>query len=140
MADVTDPIEDLVAEVPGSTRCVLAGSRCRRCKEVLFPAMRDCPVCLEPDVMEGYQLAGHGTISDYVVAERGPEGFPVPYVQAWLKLDDGPVVFSIIETPDPRSPEHLTLGSPATMVRRRFGADGSAFTGWKFVPDSLCHD
>lgn len=113
---------------------MLAGSRCRNCQEVLFPAVRDCPVCVQPDVMEDYQLRGHGKIRDYVIAERGPEGFDVPYVQAWLSLDDGPAVFSIIETAEPRA-FSLEIGSPVTMVRRHFGNGESSFTGWKSVPD-----
>jgi uncharacterized OB-fold protein len=135
---MTDAIEDLIFEIPGSPRLALAGSRCQCCHEVVFPAVRDCPVCMEPDVMGEYRLAGHGIIRDYVVAERGPEGFEVPYVQAWLKLDSGPVIFSIIDTPDPRGFD-LEPGSPATMVRRRFGTRECGFTGWKFVPDPACH-
>jgi uncharacterized OB-fold protein len=131
---VANAIENLVDEVPGSRQLTLAGSRCRNCHEVLFPAVRDCPVCVQPDVMEDYPLRGHGKIRDYVIAERGPEGFDVPYVQAWLTLDDGPSIFSIIETPEPRAFD-LKIGTPVTMVRRRFGAGESGFTGWKSVPD-----
>jgi uncharacterized OB-fold protein len=128
-------IEDLVAEIPGSNQLTLVGSRCRNCKEVLFPAVRDCPVCMLPGVMEDYRLRGHGTIRDYVIAERGPEGFDVPYVQAWLTLDDGPSIFSIIETAEPQAFD-LEIGAPVTMVLRRFGTRESGFTGWKAVPDS----
>jgi uncharacterized OB-fold protein len=132
---MANAIEDLVAEVPGGNQLTLAGSRCRNCKEVLFPAVRDCPVCVQPGVMEDYRLRGHGTIRDYVIAERGPEGFDVPYVQAWLTLDDGPSIFSIIETAEPRA-FGMEIGAPVTMVRRRFGTGESSFTGWKAVPDS----
>ena len=133
------PIEDLISNFSDRASLGLAGSRCRRCHEVVFPAVRDCPLCVEPDVMEKYRLVGHGAIRDYVVAERGPEGFEVPYVQAWLKLDDGPAVFSIIETPDPRAFD-LEPGTPATMVLRRYGTDESGFFGWKFDPDFASHE
>lgn len=129
-----DTIERFVREDSATGALILSGSRCRRCGEVLFPAIRDCPVCLEPDVMDDFELAGHGTLRDYVVAERGPEGFEVPYVQAWVKLDDGPIVFSIVETADPRGFDRA-LGTPVTMVGRRFGSDESGFQGWKCVAD-----
>jgi uncharacterized OB-fold protein len=132
---MANAIEDLVVQIPDSSRLALAGSRCRKCYEVVFPAVLDCPVCVEPGVMEDYQVLGHGRVRDYVIAERGPEGFDVPYVQAWLKLDDGPAIFSIIETPDARAFD-LEIGAPVTMVRRPFGTGESCFTGWKFVPDS----
>lgn len=132
---MANPIENLISEAPDGDQLLLAGSRCRNCHEVLFPAVRDCPLCVQPDVMEDYQLRGHGKIRAYVIAERGPEGFDVPYVQAWLTLDEGPSVFSIIETAEPRafSPE---IGTPVTMVRRPFAAGESSFTGWKSVLDS----
>jgi uncharacterized OB-fold protein len=129
-----ETIEQLVRADPQTGALTLLGSRCRICGEVLFPPLLDCPVCLLPDVMEGSQLAGHGRLRDYVVAERGPEGFDVPYVQAWIELDDGPVVFSIIDTADPRSFD-LALGVSVTMVSRQFRLGGSFFLGWKCVVD-----
>ena len=131
---MANAIENLVGEDLSAGLLTLAGSRCRKCHEVLFPAVRDCPVCVQQDVMEDYQIRGHGRIRDYVIAERGPEGFDVPYVQAWLTLDDGPVIFSIIETPEPAAFD-LEIGAPVTMVRRQFGTGESGFTGWKFVAD-----
>jgi uncharacterized OB-fold protein len=131
-------IENLVSEVTGTGRLTLHGARCRRCQEVLFPAMSDCPLCLEPDVMEEYEIAGHGTIRDSVIAERGPSGFEVPYVQAWVRLDAGPAVFSIIETDEPRK-FAAGPGTAATMVRRHFGPGDAGFAGWKFVVDQAAH-
>jgi uncharacterized protein len=131
---MANAIEALIGKTPGSGQLTLTGSRCRNCHEVLFPPVEDCPVCLQPGVMEDYLLQGHGKIRDYVIAERGPEGFDVPYVQAWLTLDDGPSVFSIIETADPRAFD-LKIGAPVTMVPRRFGTGESSFAGWKSVPD-----
>ena len=117
----------------------LAGSRCRNCAEVTFPALADCPVCVEPDVMHPFRLRGHGTLRDYVLAERGPEGFPVPYVQAWVKLDDGPVIYSNIDTDDPRG-FAADLGTPLRMVLAQFSSGEDTFTGWKFAVDGVRHD
>lgn len=134
MSVTAETVEALIQPDSSSGGLILRGSRCRNCSEVLFPALRDCPVCLEPDVMEDADLAGHGRIRDYVVAERGPEGFPVPYVQAWVSLDAGPVVFSVVETDDPRGFD-LPLGTAVTLVPRDYGPIKDAFHGWACVVD-----
>jgi len=88
---------------------------------------------------EDVDLAGHGCIRDYVVAERGAEGFPVPYVQAWVTLDAGPVVFSIVETDSPREFD-VPLGTAVTLVPREFGSAGDVFRGWACVVDAAAAD
>jgi uncharacterized OB-fold protein len=128
---LAEPISGLLIG-QGSQAVTLAGSRCRDCGEVVFPALLDCPLCVRSDVMEPYVLAGHGVVRDFVVAERGPAGFAVPYVQSWVRLDDGPVIFSIIDCDDPRA---FTgpRGRPVTLIPASF-ADGS-FIGWRAVLD-----
>lgn len=116
----------------------LAGSKCRNCGEVTFPALLDCPLCVQPDVMDAYRLVGHGSLRDYVIAERGPQGFDVPYVQAWIQLDDGPVVYSTVATGAPRE-FAAERGARMTMVLAPFGSGATAFTGWKFVCDEAGH-
>lgn len=127
-------LDELIAVTPDTGEITLAGSRCRSCGEVVFPALQDCPLCVEPDVMEPFRLRGHGRLRDYVLAERGPEGFPVPYLQAWVALDDGPLIFSILAVDEPRdfSPER---GSSVTMVLEQFGTGEESFVGWKVVLD-----
>lgn len=117
----------------------LGGSRCVHCGEVVFPALTDCPLCAEPNVMEPHRLFGHGTLRDYVLAERGPEGFDVPYIQAWVTLDDGPVIYSTIVSHDPRNFD-AEKDSPVTMVLAQFGSGDRAFTGWKFTLDGDRHE
>jgi uncharacterized OB-fold protein len=114
----------------------LRGSRCAQCGEVLFPATRDCPLCLTTDSMQPHLLRGHGTVHDFTVAERGPTGFDVPYVQAWVKLDDGPVVFTPIQAPDP-SKSGLAIGDQVTMSIGPVGSPQSSTCGWRFSPDGV---
>ena len=132
---MTNAIDDLI--LTDESGVFLAGSRCVHCGEVVFPALTYCPLCAEPNVMEPHRLTGHGTLRDYVLAERGPEGFEVPYVQAWVKLDGGPVIYSTIVSDDPRK-FHAPQDAPVTMVLARFGSGDGEFTGWKFVVDGDC--
>ena len=130
--ELAEPISGLLID-HDSEAVTFAGSRCRHCGEIVFPALRDCPLCVRSDVMEPYVLAGHGVIRDFVVAERGPAGLAVPYVQAWVRLDDGPVIFSIIDWDDPRA---FTgpRGAPVTLIPATFAA--GPFIGWRAVLDA----
>ncbi|MCW2496849.1 hypothetical protein [Jatrophihabitans sp.] len=128
-------IDELVSVSAQTGEVTLAGARCVNCGEVVFPAIQDCPLCVEPDVMEPVPVRGHGVLRDYVLAERGPEGFAVPYLQAWIALDDGPVIYSTLAVADPRT-FSAERGSPMTMILEQFGTGDDAFQGWKFAADA----
>jgi uncharacterized OB-fold protein len=114
----------------------LRGSRCAECGEVVFPAVLDCPSCLATGSMVDHQLEGHGEIANFTVAERGPTGFDVPYVQAWVRLDDGPTVFGILVVNDPSNAQ-LAHGQPVTITIGPIGSPASDVMGWQFVPDAV---
>jgi uncharacterized OB-fold protein len=132
-SSATPPLDYIDSSAPDSPPS-LRGSRCSNCAEVLFPATKDCPLCMATDSMRPHLLRGHGILRDYTVAERGPTGFDVPYVQAWVKLDDGPVVFAPIAVPDPAVPD-LTVGQAVTMSVGPVGTATSELLGWRFCPD-----
>jgi hypothetical protein len=112
----------------------LVGARCELCHEVLFPPMRDCPACLSFDSMRPFSLRGEGTLRDYIVVHRGPSGFAVPYVQGYIDLADGPIVYSMIDAPPHE--DALELGQPMVMEigTLRYDDDGASVVGWKFRP------
>jgi uncharacterized OB-fold protein len=111
---------------------LLKGSRCDRCGEVVFPAMLDCPLCAMPDCMSPTMLPAQGHVVDTILTERGPQGFPVPYIQAYIKLQDGPVIFTVLDIDDPREAHvqagTLVAGYPS-MVRE---SSDVRDLGWKF--------
>ena len=113
----------------------LLGSRCSKCAEIVFPAMSDCPSCVSHDTMRGFRLRGHGVLRDFVVVHRGATGFTVPYVQAHVQLDDGPVVYSNLDVVTPDA-QRIEAGMP---VRMRIGViksiDGIDYVGWTFGLD-----
>jgi uncharacterized OB-fold protein len=112
----------------------LLGSRCKLCGEVLFPATPDCPACTTYASMEPFRLRGEGVLRDFIVVHRGPKGFAVPYVQGYITLDDGPIVYSMIDAPPEE--DALVLGERVvmTIAPLRHDEDGVAVLGWKFRP------
>jgi uncharacterized OB-fold protein len=112
----------------------LHGARCRNCGEVVFPFLEDCPLCMEPEVMDPYDIPGRGTLKDFVVTHRGPSGFQVPYVQAFVKLDAGPVIYSMLTGVDPTD-DGPVVGMRLEMILERVVAhDEEDLIGWKFRP------
>jgi len=112
----------------------LLGSRCELCGEVVFPEMADCPNCLTFASMRPFRLRGEGVITDFILARRGPTGFAVPYLQAYVRLVDGPTVYTMLEGFPPEE-DAVTLGQEVEMtitpVRHD---DGEPVVGWKFRP------
>ncbi len=84
--------------------------------------------------MSGFELEGIGTLVDFVVAQRGPAGFVVPYVQAFIKLKDGPVIYSMLTNVSPTE-EGPRIGAQMEMVVDSIRLDGeTSVIGWKFQP------
>jgi uncharacterized OB-fold protein len=112
----------------------LLGSRCSLCQEVVFPAMLVCPYCVTHASMRPQRLRGRGRLHQFVVTQRGPSGFPVPYVQAYVRLDDGPLAYSMIE--GVADPDHdLHDGQLVEMSIAPIRHDGDVTViGWKFHP------
>lgn len=112
----------------------LIGSRCEMCGETVFPGMRDCPACVTRDSMRPARLRGSGTVHQFVVAQRGPSGFAVPYIQAYVRLDAGPIVYSMISGCSPEE-DALKYGQRVEMSIVPVRRDGDVeVMGWKFHP------
>jgi uncharacterized OB-fold protein len=112
---------------------VLLGSRCELCGEVLFPATPDCPACLSYASMRPFRLRGEGTLRDFIVVHRGPSGFAVPYVQGYIDLADGPIVYSMIDVPPDEDALRLDQEMVMEIATIR-EEDGVPVVGWKFRP------
>lgn len=111
---------------------VFLGSRCSVCEETIFPALADCPLCMAPDIMRPHDIEGRGTVLRAILAERGPAGVPVPYVQAYVRLNDGPVVYSTLDV-DPTSIDS-TVGATVEAIVASISTIGDRVNlGWKFA-------
>jgi uncharacterized OB-fold protein len=115
------------------------GSRCTECGEVVFPEMRDCPNCAMADVMLPVRIKGEGTIRDFIAVQRGPQNFHVPYVQAYVQLDDGPVVYCSLLEMEP-SVVPLTRGEHVQLQLAVIPAGGDEeVIGWAIRPGARRH-
>jgi uncharacterized OB-fold protein len=113
------------------------GARCRQCDEVVFPYLQDCPNCFEADAMEHFTLSGRGTLVDFVVVERGPAGYAVPYLQAYIKLVDGPKIYSMLSGVEPKETGPRIGQAMEMIIDVIRSEDGVDIVGWKFRPEQI---
>jgi len=88
-------VPNTLGEYRGEIR--LIGSECPFCKRVFFPAVKICPDCLDDSQpMKKKILKNNGKIFSFSIAQVAPPGFEIPHVQAYIDLDEGVRVFSLI--------------------------------------------
>lgn len=96
----------------------IAGKRmhlqcCRECGFYCYPAAPGCPNCLGMD-MKWVPVSGRGTIISWAVFHKQYiAAYPVPYNVIAVRLDEGPVMISNLEGPQP---EGSWIGLPVTLV------------------------
>lgn len=72
---------------------------CVRCDAQVWPPAARCRACA--DLVTGERpLPGTGRIHTFSVVHRPAQGFPAPYVLAYVELDGGPVVMANIVDSD----------------------------------------
>ncbi|WP_309492030.1 Zn-ribbon domain-containing OB-fold protein [Candidatus Hecatella orcuttiae] len=73
-----------------------------RCGAVVFPPQPSCPTCNGWE-MEWVELSGRGEIYAYTVSNIAPPSFTgkLPFCVSIIKLEEGPMVMSIVETDRP---------------------------------------
>lgn len=97
------PSETLPAITPenrgfwdAAERGVLALPACRSCGHVWYPPSSHCPSCLSRDV-EFRETSGRGAVWSWIVMRRQYFAeFRPPYVVAFIKLEEGPMLMSAI--------------------------------------------
>jgi uncharacterized OB-fold protein len=113
MREWVSEVSNTLVEDGGEFR--LIGSECLSCKRVYFPAMRICADCLDDNrPMKTRILSDKGKIHSFSIAQVAPPGFEVPHVQAYIDLEEGVRIFSLlVECGDV---EHLRTGLPAKLT------------------------
>jgi uncharacterized OB-fold protein len=74
----------------------LLGSRCGNCAIVVFPKMPVCPACRRNGTMREVEIGRTGQLYSHTIARVAPQGFRAPYFQAFVDLDEGPRIFTLI--------------------------------------------
>lgn len=77
-------------------RHILVRQRCTVCTTDFFIPQVACPACLS-ESWEWVPSSGLGTVESYTICHRAPTpGFPVPYVLALIRLEEGWMMLSNI--------------------------------------------
>jgi hypothetical protein len=110
----------------------LMASRCAECGKLHVPPRALCPSC-HGENMEWVQMSGKGTLVAFTTIHIAPTamieagyGRDNPYCTGIVQLQEGPAISAQILGVDARTPQDITIGSPAQVafVERGQG-DGS---------------
>lgn len=131
------------------------------CEEKIFPPRDICPYCGQ-NAQKKIEMSGKGTVYSYTTIYEAPTGFEkfAPYVEALVKLDEGPMVLAQLTDLDVKKSKRtakvdqgrgwpeiydeiettdfvVEIGMPVEMVTRRLTEDGDnglITYGYKFRP------
>jgi uncharacterized OB-fold protein len=118
-----------------SDEAFLIGSRCRDCDWVTFPSRKVCPACVRDDVMEEVHIGKYAELVSFAVVRQAPAGFTPPFIQANVKIDEGPVFFTHIDGVVP-SEDALRVGQRMRLVIKpiRRDSEGNEILAWAYRP------
>lgn len=104
---------------------------CGECSTTSWPPRPFCPCCGAGRAPALVPSAGAGTIYSYTVVRKARGDFRelVPYVVAYVELDEGPRLLTNIVDADP---EDVRIGRRAELVFDEPGEDGSAPRRYRF--------
>ena len=100
----------------------LMASECRQCQAIHLPPKPMCSTCGCTDL--GWkELKGTGKVASFTSISVGPS-FMVdkghdrnnPYFSGIIELDEGPRISARILGGDPKNPQELMVGAPATIT------------------------
>jgi uncharacterized OB-fold protein len=113
----------------------LIGSRCGVCGYASFPPKHVCIKCRREGTMNEVKLGPRGILDMFAVMQVGTPDFPAPYVIGFVRLEQGPMVFSVITGCEPKD-DALTIGQEMMLVIDKIRTDenGLDVVGWKFKP------
>lgn len=110
----------------------LVGSKCHACGKVSFPEKVVCPSCLDYQGHDRVLIGKGGEIKNFTVGHVAPAGFTAPYIMAFVRLAEGPEVFSIIEG-GLETAEKIELGQKVKLVVEQVTEDGVNTARWKYA-------
>lgn len=92
----------------------LLGALCQACGTRVFPARDFCPHCASEAVPSPIALAPTGTVFSYTVVRQAPGTRAVPYVLAYVDLDDQVRVLAQVDG----EPQSVHIGQRVQLVLR----------------------
>ena len=129
------PIEEGIFKESEKGEPLLIGNRCKVCGMAAFPKAPVCPKCLQKDTMEEALLKGKGKLFSYSIVNAALPGFKMPSIQAYIDLDDGPRIWSLVTDCEP-SDDALKTGMEMEMVIAKVKEDknGNDLISYQFRP------
>lgn len=113
----------------------LIGSKCKICDYTSFPLKTVCVKCRRDDTMEELKLGPYGILENFALMRVGPPDFSPPYMVGYVRMMEGPVIFSQI-TGCEAEDDALEIGAEMELVFETVKKDskGNNLIGWKFKP------
>jgi uncharacterized OB-fold protein len=131
------PIEEGLFYIPSSPdeKPYLIGTKCKVCGLSVFPKTPVCPKCMKKDTMEEALLIGKGKLDSFSIVQAALPGFKAPSIQAYINLEKGPRIWSLVTGCDP-SEEALKPGMDMEMVIAKVREDdqGNEIISYQFKP------
>jgi uncharacterized OB-fold protein len=131
------PIEEGLFYQPTSSqeKPYLIGSKCNRCGNVTFPKMQVCPRCAMKGTMMEVHLNGRGKLDTFSIVNAALPGFKAPSIQAYVKLEEGPRIWSLITGVEPDE-KALKIGMDVELIveKVREDAQGNEVISYQFRP------
>lgn len=109
--------------------------RCQDCNRVHWYPRHICPFCHSTN-LEWIEGSGEGTLHTFAVQHLvfGPWAEQAPFVTAYIDLNEGDRMLTVLRGVDPNKPEDIRIGS---KVRVEFDAanDDVSVPYWRVVED-----
>lgn len=114
----------------------LVGTRCTNCEALALPARIRCHKC-GTGTLEDFQFSGKGTVFSFSAVYEAPRDFgsQVPYLAALVKLEEGPLVATMLTDMEI---DEVKTGMKVSMITRRLkihGENGPIVYAYKFAPE-----
>lgn len=90
--------------------------RCTDCNRVHWYPRLICPHCHSTDI-EWFEASGLGRIHTFAVQHRAFGGWAdeVPFVTAYIDLNEGDRMFTVLRGVDANDPESIKIGAPVRV-------------------------
>ncbi|MEM7218548.1 MAG: Zn-ribbon domain-containing OB-fold protein [Pseudomonadota bacterium] len=109
--------------------------RCEDCNRVHWYPRFICPYCHSRNIgwIEG---SGRGRIHTYAVQHLafGPWAAKAPFVTAYIDLDEGDRMLTVLRGVDPEKPEDIHIGA-SVAVEFEAADDDTHIPFWRVLPD-----
>jgi uncharacterized OB-fold protein len=121
-------------QAPGEEPYLIA-ARCKECGFTDFPGTPVCPRCVKRGTMEEVHIGRKGKLDTFSIVRSALPGFVSPSVQAYVNLEEGPRIWSLITGVEPLE-EALKIGMDLELVisKVREDADGNEIISYQYRP------